>query len=99
MDPQVVSAKPGKCPICGMTLTAVKKSSVKNTDDIELSDQQIQLGNIKVDTIQNGSIDNQIELTGILNLDASKVTSVSARVMGRIEKLYVKTTGDYVAKG
>lgn len=99
MDPQVVSDKPGKCPICGMTLTPVKKSSVKNTDDIELSDQQIQLGNIIVDTIRKGNIGNEIELTATLNLNASQINSISARVMGRIEKLYVKTTGDYVAKG
>lgn len=99
MDPQVVSDRPGKCPICGMPLTPVKKSAVENSDDIELSDQQIQLGNILVDTIQRGNIGNRIELTGTLNLNASQVASVSARVMGRLEKLYVKTIGDYVAKG
>ena len=76
-----------------------KKSSVKNTDEIELSDQQIKLGNILVDTIQKRNIGNEIELTGTLNLNASKIASVSARIMGRIEKLYVKTTGDYVSKG
>lgn len=99
MDPQVVSDKPGKCPICGMPLTPVKKSSVKNSDDIELSGQQIRLGNILVDTIQQESIGKEIEFTGTLNINASQVVSISARVMGRIEKLYVKTTGDYVAKG
>ena len=99
MDPQVVSDKPGKCPICGMPLTPIKKSSVKNTDEIELSDQQIKLGNILVDTIQKRNIGNEIELTGTLNLNASKIASVSARIMGRIEKLYLKTTGDYVSKG
>ena len=99
MDPQVVSDKPGKCPICGMPLIAVKKSSVTNTDEIELSDQQINLGNIIVDTIHKGSIGNEMELTGTLNLDASQIASVNARVMGRTEKLYVKATGNYVAKG
>src|SRR5687768_11566858 len=99
MDPQVVSDKPGKCPICGMPLTPVKKSSVKNSDDIELSGQQIRLGNILVDTIQQESIGKEIEFTGTLNINASQVVSISARVMGRIGKLYVKTTGDYVAKG
>ena len=63
MDPQVISDRPGKCPICGMPLTLVKKSSVKNSDDIELSDQQIQLGNIAADTIRKGSLSNQLELT------------------------------------
>lgn len=99
MDPQVVSDKPGNCPICGMPLTAVKKSSVVNTDDIELSDQQIQLGNIRTDTIAESSIGNTIELTGTLNMNAAQTASMSARVMGRIERLYVKTTGNYISKG
>lgn len=99
MDPQVVSDKPGNCPICGMPLTAVKKSSVVNADDIELSDQQIQLGNIRTDTISKNNIGNTIELTGTLNMNAAQTASVSARVMGRIERLYVKTTGNYIAKG
>jgi Cu(I)/Ag(I) efflux system membrane fusion protein len=99
MDPQVVSDSPGKCPICGMPLTAVKKSSVANTDDIELSEQQVQLGNIRTDTIKEGIIGSALELTGTLNINAAQTDSVNARVMGRIEKLYVKTTGDYVAKG
>ncbi len=99
MDPQVVSDKPGSCPICGMPLTQVKKSSVANKDGIELSDQQIQLGNIQTDTIAQSNIGNTIELTGALNINASKTSSINARVMGRIERLYVKTTGDYIAKG
>lgn len=99
MDPQVVSDKPGNCPICGMPLTAVKKSSVANTDHIELSDQQIQLGNIRTDTIAKSNIGNTIELTGTLNINAAQTASVNARVMGRIERLYVKTTGNYIAKG
>ena len=99
MDPQVVSDKPGNCPICGMPLSQVKKSAVSNTEDIALSDQQIRLGNIVVDTIRKGNINKEIEFTGALNINASLLASVNARVMGRIEKLYIKSTGDYVAKG
>jgi Cu(I)/Ag(I) efflux system membrane fusion protein len=40
MDPQVVEYKPGKCPICHMELTQVKKSSGENKDEIQLSEQQ-----------------------------------------------------------
>lgn len=99
MDPQVIEYKPGKCPICHMELTQVKKTNGENKDEIHLSEQQIQLGNIQIDTIRDGSIENQIVLTGTLNFDQSKTASVSSRVMGRIEKLYFKTTGDYVRKG
>ena len=99
MDPQVKEDKPGKCPICKMDLTPVKKSSSTITDEIELSPQQVQLGNIRMDTIRSGAIGDQMILTATLNVDQLKTNSVSARVMGRIDKLYFKNTGDYVSKG
>ena len=68
-------------------------------DEIELSEQQIQLGNIHSDTIRNGTIGDQLILTATLNFDQTKTSSVSARMMGRIEKLYFKNLGDYVKKG
>jgi len=100
MDPQVVEAKPGICPICHMELIATKKGmQQKNDDELKLSPEQMQLGNIHVDTIESGSIGNQIILTGTLNSDETKTNAVSAWVAGRIEKLFYKQTGDYVAKG
>ncbi len=98
MDPQVVEYKPGKCPICHMELTAVKKSNGQKADEIQLSEQQIQLGNIQFDTLQSGSIGNELVLTATLNFDQLKATSVSSRIMGRIEKLYYKSIGDFVKK-
>jgi membrane fusion protein, copper/silver efflux system len=99
MDPQVVEQKPGKCPICKMDLTPVKKSNGDRKDEIQLSDQQIQLGNIQTDTIRNGTIGDQLVLTASLNFDQMKTSSVSSRVMGRVEKLYFKNIGDYVKRG
>ncbi len=99
MDPQVVESKPGKCPICHMDLTLVKKSTSENKDEILLSEQQIQLGNIQTDTIRSGSIGDKLVLTATLNFNQMKASSVSSRVMGRIEKLYYKNLGDHVKKG
>jgi membrane fusion protein, copper/silver efflux system len=99
MDPQVVAYKPGTCPICKMDLTPVKKKTGENKDEIELSDQQIQLGNIQTDTIRNGSIDDHLLLTATLNFDQTKSSSASSRVSGRVEKLYFKNIGDYIKKG
>jgi Cu(I)/Ag(I) efflux system membrane fusion protein len=99
MDPQVIESKPGKCPICKMDLTPVKKSNGTKKDEIQLSEQQIQLGNIHTDTIRNGTIGDQLVLTASLNFNQMKTSSVSSRVMGRVEKLYFKNLGDYVSKG
>ncbi len=70
-----------------------------DTNAIKLSDQQVQLGNIQTDTINSGMLGDKIILTATLNIDQMKTTSISARVMGRIEKLYFKNIGDYVKKG
>ncbi len=73
--------------------------NTENNDEIVLSEQQIQLGNITTDTILNGSISDHMILTGTLNFDQTKASSVSSRVMGRIEKLFYKNPADYVKKG
>lgn len=99
MHPQIMQDQPGKCPICGMELIAVEKKKGTNADAIMLSDQQIQLGNIQVDTLGKGIIGDETVLTATLNIDETKTTTVSARVPGRIEKLYFKSQGDYVDKG
>lgn len=99
MDPQIKEDKPGKCPICKMDLTPAKKSSSAVMDEIELSEQQVQLGNIHMDTIRSGAIGDQVVLTATLNFDQQKENAVSSRVMGRVEKLYFKNIGDFVSKG
>ena len=66
---------------------------------IILSEQQLQLGNIQVDTIGKTSIGEKTVLTATLNTDESKTVTVNARISGRIEKMYFKSTGEYLHKG
>jgi Cu(I)/Ag(I) efflux system membrane fusion protein len=99
MDPQVIAYKPGKCPICHMELTKAKKGNGEKNDEIQLSEQQVQLGNIQTDTIRNGTIGDQLVLAATLNFDQMKSSSVSSRIMGRVEKLYFRNLGDFVKKG
>ncbi len=99
MHPQIMQDKPGTCPICGMDLIAVEKKTGTNADAIMLSDQQIQLGNIQVDTVGKGTISDETVLAATLNIDETKTNTVSARISGRIERLYFKNEGDYIQKG
>ena len=99
MHPQVIQNKPGNCPICGMQLIQVNNSTAAKADEISLSKEQIELGNIHSDTIGKSSIGDRLVLTATLNFDQMKATSVSSRVMGRVERLYYKNLGDFVKKG
>lgn len=97
MDPQIKESKPGKCPICHMDLTPIKNEDAA-ANEIALSDQQIKLGNITMQTIAETGNSLEETYTGVLTINQENVKTISARAMGRIEKLYFKTTGDYVAK-
>ena len=100
MHPQVHEEHPGNCPICGMKLIAVSKTSVAaGAIQIHLNAEQIKLGNIHADTIGKAIIGDKLILTGTLNFNEDKLSSVSARVEGRIDKLYFKNISDYVQKG
>src|SRR5690242_13888638 len=72
MHPQIMQNTPGDCPICGMKLIKVEKKNGANNESIMLSDQQIQLGNIQVDTVGKGTIGDETILTATLNVDESK---------------------------
>jgi membrane fusion protein, copper/silver efflux system len=99
MHPQIMEERPGKCPICGMTLISVKKTPGQLENVIMLSDQQVQLGNIQVDTIGKGKIGNTTVLNAALTIDETKSTAVSSRIAGRIDKLYFKNAGEHIKKG
>jgi Cu(I)/Ag(I) efflux system membrane fusion protein len=98
MHPQIMENKPGHCPICHMDLISVHRSNTNN-DEISLNDEQIRLGNIQTDSIHNGMLGDNLVLTATLTADESKMNSINARIMGRIEKLYHKNLGDYISKG
>ncbi|HEY8897341.1 MAG TPA: efflux RND transporter periplasmic adaptor subunit [Niastella sp.] len=98
MHPQIMQDKPGTCPICHMDLIPVARSN-ETKDELMLSDEQIQLGNIQTDTLGRALAGDKIVLTATLTFDEMKVNTVSARITGRIDRLYFKNTGDYIKKG
>lgn len=99
MHPQVRSDNPGKCPICGMDLIPVAQNNKASSNEVELSDEQIRLANISLDTLSTGTLGNETVLTGTITFNEKAIEIIPARVMGRIERLYYKNIGDYVPKG
>lgn len=97
MDPQVKEDKPGKCPICHMKLTPMKNDDGAS-NEISLSDQQIKLGNITTATIVTSQSNPEESYTGVLTINQEQLKSIASRAMGRIEKLYFKTEGDFIQK-
>ena len=98
MHPQIVQDKPGRCPICGMDLVLVTNTKSKN-DAIMLSEQQIILGNIKTDTIRQGTFGEEILLTATTVENPNSNLQISSIIDGRVERLSVRNVGDRIKIG
>jgi membrane fusion protein, copper/silver efflux system len=68
-------------------------------DTLHLGARQQQLSALQLDTARLQPIGQQDNLLGIAAVDEEKVTQVSARVKGRLEKLFIRNPGELVRKG
>ena len=98
MDPQVMEKQPGMCPICKMPLAKITIDKTK-MNIIKLNDEQMKLANVKVDTVRVSLIGKETSLTGLFAVNENKTEQVSARVNGRVEKLYRKIQGEEISAG
>ncbi|GAC1481075.1 MAG: efflux RND transporter periplasmic adaptor subunit [Flavisolibacter sp.] len=67
--------------------------------EIQLSEHQIQIANIQLDTISKNVFADRTVLAATINFNEKNVKVLSSRISGRIDKLYYKNIGDYIAKG
>jgi membrane fusion protein, copper/silver efflux system len=103
MHPEIVRDKPGLCPICGMQLVKKVENGVAarnvQIDDLLKPTDQFVVSSIPVTTISNKSVPIEVEALGTIAYDTRLVNTISARVSGRIERLYVKYRYQHVMKG
>jgi membrane fusion protein, copper/silver efflux system len=102
MHPQVISDKPGSCPICGMDL--VKKTSkeepVKDMEGmITISDNKIMLANVSTVKVKKENLVKEVSAYSYMDFAEENRKTISAKFNGRIEKLFVSKTGDYIHNG
>lgn len=103
MHPEIIRDKPGSCPICGMDLirkvdNAVAINDIKLDDLLQPTDRFV-VSTVPVTTIQQKEELIEVDALGTIAYDTRLVNTISARVSGRIEKLYVKYRYQHVMKG
>lgn len=101
MHPQIQLPKEGKCPICFMDLIPLESGGGSDLGprQIRMSESSMQLAQITVSRIARGDAQYQLRLFGKLTVDETRLSRISARVGGRIERLYINTTGQAVSRG
>lgn len=103
MHPSVVSSTPGSCPVCNMSLIKVEKKENDHTGQqsnfITIDKHQQELAGIETDTVRLRSITSASTIIGTVAIDEEQVKTISSRVKGRIDKLFVKSSGAYLKSG
>ncbi len=100
MHPQIRQNEPGDCPICGMDLIPVgDDSGERDAMAIRMSETAMQLANVRTAIVGKKEPVKEIRLNGKVETDERLLFTQSSHIPGRIEKLMVNFTGDYVTEG
>ena len=107
MHPAVVrETNKEKCPICFMPLSKRKKGEA--TDDplpagtvsrVQLTPYRVVLAGVRTVPVGYHPLAKEITTVGTVEFNEQQLRTVSARVKGRIDKLFVNQTGQMVHEG
>jgi len=101
MHPQIMQPEPGDCPICGMDLIPAEVGAEGlEANQFKMSQNAMALANIETSIIGNNT--NEISglmLSGKINENEKTNSIQTAHFGGRIEKLFVNSTGEKVYQG
>lgn len=106
MHPEIKSDRPGVCPICNMDLIKkIEEQKEQPTDEqdmanmVSLSSKKQILANVSTVIVKKENLQEQVTAYSYLDFVENNRKTISARFNGRIEKLFVDKTGDYIKKG
>lgn len=101
MHPQIMQPEPGDCPICGMDLIPAETGADGlMADQFKMTDNAMALANIQTSIVGQGEIGNNIlKLSGKIKANEESNAVQVTYFGGRIEQLYVNSTGERVGAG
>jgi len=102
MHPQIRQPNPGHCPICGMPLELVKADEGAKdlgAREVKLSPGAVKLAEIRVTPVERRFVEAEVRMVGKVAYDETRLGTITARVPGRLDRLYVDYTGIPVSKG
>ena len=101
MHPQIRQPKAGNCPLCGMGLIPVESGSGDKTGkaELKLSETAEKLAEIETVPVQRKFVSVEIMMLGKIAFNEATMSTITARMPGRIDRLFVNYTGIAVKKG
>ena len=89
MHPHIRLDKPGRCPICGMALIPVAQ--------LETERQRVEKrAGLETDAVAYRELSKEIRTVGKIDYNERRVAFITARVDGRVDRVYADVTGTRV---
>ncbi len=100
-DPSVTSQAPGECPLDGTPMLKKKNTSkaLKVVAKVKLRKSQVDHFKADVFPVTTMKMERKIRILGSLRKSEEKESNIPARVPGRVEDVFVQSTGSFIKKG
>jgi Cu(I)/Ag(I) efflux system membrane fusion protein len=101
MHPQFQLPEPGKCPICFMDLIPLEGDSGADLGprQLKMSEAAAALAEIQTTPVRRRYARNVVRMVGKVDYDETRLADITARVGGRLDRLFVDYTGVTVREG
>lgn len=101
MHPQVRLSDPGNCPICSMPLIPTKSTTKRTAEvgTIELTDHARAMASVETAPVEMKALSYLVKAVGKISYDETSLATITTRVDGYAERLFVNFTGVEVNKG
>lgn len=102
MHPQVRLPQKGLCPKCHMDLiplTDDETSDAAGLRELTVSEAATKLMDLEVVPVERRFVKTQVRMVGKVEYDETRLATITARIPGRLDRLYVDYTGVPVRKG
>ncbi|MDG1358282.1 MAG: efflux RND transporter periplasmic adaptor subunit [Akkermansiaceae bacterium] len=100
MHPQIRQPNAGLCPICNMDLIELMdEGNDGGLREITISQQAAALLDLRVSPVLRAPAQVSVKLFGKIDYDERTIVTTTARISGRLDRLYADFTGTTVSKG
>lgn len=101
MHPQVRLPGPGDCPICSMPLIPANSSINDHLQSgtVRLSEHALSMAAVETAVVEPKVLSHLVRAVGKISYDETSLATITARVDGYAERLFVNFTGVEVNKG
>ncbi|WP_345004892.1 efflux RND transporter periplasmic adaptor subunit [Snuella lapsa] len=100
MHPQIMQPELGDCPICGMDLIPAEAGADGlSKDQFKLTENAMALANVQTSVLGELAGEQTLKLSGKIVENEDEAATQPVHFSGRVDKLYVKSLGEYVKRG